>query len=120
MLDALFRPTQPSAQGDSTAAKAEAGRILATGVSGDISQADHDYLVAVVSARTGLANADASKRIDEVIALEKQAVVQAKQTADAARKATSMFSFYTFASMLIGAFIACVAGAIGGRQRDAY
>ena len=39
-------------------------------------------------------------------------------SADAARKTTAKASFYFFFSMLIGAFIASVAGAIGGRQRD--
>ena len=37
---------------------------------------------------------------------------------DAARKASAQASFYLFFSMLIGAFIASTAGAIGGRQRD--
>ena len=43
---------------------------------------------------------------------------KAKQAADAARKASAKASFYLFFSMLIGAFIASTAGAIGGRQRD--
>ena len=44
---------------------------------------------------------------------------KAKQAAEAARKATAKASFYLFFSMLIGAFIASVAGVMGGRQRDA-
>lgn len=136
LLDVLFRPAQQpapagntaggnsaggnSAEGNSAEAKAEAGRILATGATGNISQADHDYLVQLVASRTGLAPADAGKRVDEVIAQEKQAVEKAKQIADTARKSAAEFSIYTAMSMLIGAFIACVAGAIGGRQRDAY
>jgi hypothetical protein len=43
---------------------------------------------------------------------------KAKQAADAARKASASASFYLFVSMLIGAFIASAAGAVGGRQRD--
>jgi hypothetical protein len=120
LLDMLFRPVQPNPQGNTAEAKAEAGRILAAGATGDISQPDHDYLAQLVSSRTGLAPADAGKRVDEVITQEKQAVDRAKQAADAARKAAAGFSIYTAASMLIGAFIACVAGAIGGRQRDAF
>jgi hypothetical protein len=120
LLDMLFRPAQPNPQGNSAEAKAEAGRILATGATGDISQPDHDYLAQLVASRTGLAPADAGKRVDEVIAQEKQVVDKAKQAADAARKAAAGFSIYTAVSMLIGAFIACVAGAIGGRQRDAF
>ena len=74
----------------------------------------------LVASRTGLTPSDAGKRVDDVIAREKQAVEKAKQAADTARKAASAFSIYTAVSMLIGAFIACVAGAIGGRQRDAF
>lgn len=48
------------------------------------------------------------------------AAEQAKQAANVARKAASSFAIYTFFSMLIGAFIAGVAAAIGGRQRDAF
>lgn len=120
MLDTLFRPTTPSPQSSSAELKAEAGRILATAATGDISQPDHDYLVQIVASHTGLSQADAGKRVDEVIGKEKQAVEKAKQAADAARKAAASFAFYTGFSMLVGAFIACVAGALGGRQRDAY
>jgi hypothetical protein len=120
LLDMLFRPAQPNSQGNTAEAKAEAGRILVTGATGGISQPDHDYLAQLVASRTGLAPADAGKRVDEVVAQEKQAVDKAKQATDAARKAAAGFSIYTAVSMLIGAFIACVAGAIGGRQRDAF
>jgi DNA replication protein DnaC len=40
------------------------------------------------------------------------------EVADQTRKATAQGSFFLFFSMLIGAFIASVAGALGGRQRD--
>jgi len=126
LLDTLFRPSQPNPAGNTGPegnigeAKAEAGRILATGATGDITQPDHDYLVQLVVSRTGLAPADAGKRVDEVIAQERRAIDKAKQAADAARKSAAEFSIYTAVSMLIGAFIACVAGAIGGRQRDAF
>jgi hypothetical protein len=120
LLDTLFRPTTPSPQESSAESKAEAGRILATAATGDISQPDHDYLVQMVAARTGLSSADAGKRVDDVIGKEKAAVEKARQAADVARKAASSLALYTGFSMLVGAFIACVAGAIGGRQRDAY
>lgn len=119
LLDALFRPAQSGAQESPADAKAEAGRILATGATGTISQEDHAYLVQLVAARTGLSPADAAKRTDDVVAKEQQAVSKAQQVANAARKAIASFSVYTFFSMLVGAFIACVAAAIGGKQRDA-
>lgn len=120
LLDTLFRPTAPNPQENSTEAKAEAGRILATAATGNVSAADHDYLVQMVASRTGLSADDAGKRVDTVIGDEKQAVAKAKQAAEAARKAAAGFATYTFFSMLVGAFIACVAAAIGGRQRDTY
>ena len=120
LLDSLFRPTTPAPQANAVESKAEAGRILATAATGDISQPDHDYLVQMVTAQTGLSAADAGKRVDDVIGKEKDVVAKAKQAADTARKAASSLALYTGFSMLVGAFIACVAGAIGGRQRDAY
>ena len=74
----------------------------------------------MVAARTGLSADDANKRVSQVIAAEKEAIQKAEQVANAARKAAASFAFYTFFSMLVGAFIACVAGTIGGRQREAY
>jgi len=38
--------------------------------------------------------------------------------ADDARKAAASFALYTGLSMLVGAFIAAVAGKIGGHHRD--
>jgi hypothetical protein len=46
--------------------------------------------------------------------------VKAAQAADAARKAASYLSIFMALSMLVGAFIACAAAALGGQQRDVY
>ncbi len=119
LLDTLFRPGTPNPAQDSTAAKAEAASILATGATGGISQPDHDYLVQMVATRTGLAPDQAAQRVDDVIGKEKAAAEKARQAADAARRVAVDLSLYTFFSMLVGAFISCVAAAIGGRQRDA-
>jgi hypothetical protein len=45
---------------------------------------------------------------------------KALQAADAARKASSAASIFTALSMVIGAFIACVAAALGGQLRDEH
>ena len=74
----------------------------------------------LVSEKTGLAPADAQARVSDVLSREQAAVVKARQVADASRKAASAAAIYTFISLLIGAFIASVAGAIGGRLRDIY
>ena len=119
LVDSLFRPAQPSADAQGPAPVAEASRIIATGLGGGtIDQADRTYLAQLIAARAGIPQADAEKRIDDVVAKAKEAEASAKKAADAARKAASSFAFFTAFSMLIGAFIACAAAALGGRQRD--
>ena len=113
-VDALFRSAQAAPAADLTLAKAEARTILAaSAASGKVAETDKTYLSQLVAARTGIAAADADKRIDAV-------TTRAQSDAEAARKAAAKTAFYTFFSMLVGAFIACVAGAVGGRQRDLY
>jgi len=99
--------------------RAESGRILVTGLaSGDLSSADRTYLAQLVAARTGLSEADAEKRVDDVIGQAKAAAAKAKQVADQARKAAATFALFFFVSLLVGAFIASAAAALGGRERD--
>jgi len=99
----------------------EASTILNEGMTaGGVSSTDQTYLAQLVSEKTGLAPADAQERVTDVLNRENAAIVKAKQVADASRKAASGAAIYTFVSLLIGAFIACVAGAIGGRLRDNY
>jgi len=117
--DVLMRPAQPSMPTHDGTAKVEAGRILAMSAFGAISHDDRSYLVEIVTANTGLGRAEAERRVDDVLVRVNDAREKVKETAEAARKATSGFLLYTFFSMVIGAFIACVAGAIGGKQRDA-
>jgi hypothetical protein len=118
-LDTLFRKDQPDANAAPQDARAEAGRVLTRAISnGTLDPGDRTYLAKLIAARTGISQQDAEKRIDEVIAQMKAAEEKAKQAADAARKASASASFYLFFSMLIGAFIASAAGAVGGRQRD--
>jgi len=131
-VDRLFRadkPAAPAANGASATApnttgqdsSGEAMRILAASVaSGDMPPADRTYLAQLVASRTGVSQADAEKRVDDVIASEKAAEAKAKQAADSARKAASAASFATALSMLIGAFIACCAAAYGGSLRDEH
>jgi len=112
MLDSLFRSANPNPNtGDQAAVRGESARLLLSGVSGNLAPADRTYLAQLVAARTGLSQADAEKRVDD-------AIVQAKQAADTARKAAAGLSLMTALSLMIGAFIAAAAGALGGRHRD--
>ena len=122
-VDALFRPTDPArlsasgAEGDAAAA-AQAARILIGTAAGQISADDKAYLGQLVAARTGLTQPDATARVDAVLAQVQAAKVKAQQAADVARKASATFALLGALSLIIGAFIASVAAALGGRQRD--
>jgi len=120
-IDNLYRTAHPSANASDGDVRAQSTRILLNGMlNGDVPAPDRTYLAQLVSAHTDLSQADAEKRVDEVIAQEKAVEVKARQTADAARKAGAYLSIFTALSMLVGAFIACVAAALGGQQRDEY
>jgi hypothetical protein len=120
-VDMLFRPADPAsataAQNDT--AVAQAGRILVAGAAnGEISPDDRAYLAKLVASRTGLSEPDAKKRVDTVLAGIDDAKNKAKAAADTARKAVATFSLVGALSMVLGAFIASAAAALGGRQRD--
>jgi hypothetical protein len=117
-LDRLFRTAQPNAN-DTAAMRAEAGRIITLSLtSGQTSDDDRSYLVQAIAARAGISPEDAQKRLDAGIAAAKSTADKARETAEEARKASAKLAFYTFFSMLIGAFIASAAGSLGGRLRD--
>lgn len=124
LVDSLFRPADPSklaaANTDSDAAAVgQASRILITSATaGEISADDKTYLSQLVAARTGLSEADAKARVDALVAKVEDAKVKAKQAADTARKGSATFALLGALSLVIGAFIASAAAALGGRQRD--
>ena len=118
-VDSLFRSDRPDPAANPQSANAQAARILASGVTaGDVPATDRTYLAQMVATRTGLSQLDAQKRVDDVIAREKAAVIKVKQAADATRKAASELAIFTSLAMLIGAFVASAAAAYGGSLRD--
>jgi hypothetical protein len=76
-----------------------------------LSATDKTYVAQVVAARTGMSQADAEKRVNDVIA-------EAKTAADNARKGAAKLSFWLTAAMLFGAFAASLAAVEGGSLRD--
>jgi hypothetical protein len=122
-IDTLFRPAQPNANSTNSSAdaRAETTRILARSLtSGDVPAADRAYLAQLVAARTGVSDTDAQKRVDDTIVQVQADETKARQAADAARKASAAASIFTALSMVIGAFIACAAAALGGQLRDLH
>jgi hypothetical protein len=103
----------PAGGSDVQTTRAELGRLLAPALQkgGDLSPADRTYIAKVVSARTGLSQADAEKRVSDTIA-------QAKKAADDARKAAAKLMLWLAASLLAGALAAMLGAVEGGMLRD--
>ncbi|QCJ00853.1 hypothetical protein [Agrobacterium larrymoorei] len=119
--DMLLRPGRVTADArtDSTAAASEVSRILLQGAAaGEVAEPDRAYIASVVSARTGLNEADARNRVDTVLGQIEAAKVKAQESADTARKAAATTALVGAISLLVGAFIASAAAALGGKQRD--
>jgi hypothetical protein len=113
-VDMLFRSSRPDANAPAANASAEATLIFGKALTaGDMPAADRSYLAQLIAARTGLSQEEAQQRLDAVM-------TQARAAADVARQAGAMTSLYFALSMLVGAFVAGVAAAIGGRMRDAH
>jgi hypothetical protein len=101
--------------------RAEVGHIVANAMlTGDLPEEDRTYLAELVAARAGISQAEAQKRVDDFIAGAKEAQTKVKAAADAARKAALQASIYMALSLLVGAFIASVSAALGGRLRDEH
>jgi hypothetical protein len=135
--DALFRPgnaapaaagnaapaapgnAAPAAPANRAEAVAEAGRILAfSAANGSVSDADKTFLAQLVAQNTGLSEADATKRVDEVLANIEAAKQKAADAAETARKTAVLGAFLIAASLLVAAAAAYWAAGLGGRHRD--
>jgi hypothetical protein len=113
-VDTLLRSDAPaSQQGNSNQSRGELDRLLVSSFrnGSDLKPSDREYVSKVVAARTGLSQADADKRVNEV-------VTQAKSDIDATRKATAQLAFWLTASLLMGAFCSSLAATEGGGLRD--
>lgn len=118
-VDRLLRADASTTTATATASSSDAdvrselGRLFTTSLRDgrDVKSDDRTYVGQVVARRTGIAQADAQKRVDDV-------VTQAKADLDAARKATLQLALWLAASLLAGAFAASAAAAEAGGFRD--
>jgi hypothetical protein len=145
-VDSLFRPaagaaattgTQAPAGGAATAPmtlpesrpdadsrmeREEIGRIAQVALDGELSAEDRTYIAQIVARETGVQQAEAEQRVDQMIerakAAKAEAVETAKQAADAARQAGMYTALWAAVAMLAGAFAASLAATWGGRARD--
>jgi hypothetical protein len=106
-------PAPQADRRDASAQRGEITRSLVPGLAkgGNVSDTDRDYLAQVVSARTGLHQAEARQRVDQV-------VTQAKAAVDAARKSAAKLALWLVVSMLAGALSASLAAIEGGSLRN--
>ena len=105
--------TAAPANRNSNQTRAEVLRLWTASVQDNqaLSAGDHTYVTKMFAARTGMSQADAEKRVNDVI-------TEAKTTADNARKGAAKLSFWLTAAMLFGAFAASLAAVEGGSLRD--
>ncbi|HUQ34947.1 MAG TPA: hypothetical protein VM144_01070 [Aestuariivirga sp.] len=95
-----------------TQSNAQIGRILAKNTAArTFDEADKSYVVREISARTGLAEADAQNRLDDTVAA-------LKAQAETARRYAVLFAFLTAASLLVSGVAAWWAATAGGKHRD--
>jgi hypothetical protein len=111
-IERLLRPTGGATDRDTLSARTEIALIFSNAVrSGGLPPADKAYIAQLVTARTGAAEAEAEKRVDDAYA-------QTVQSVDDARRAVAHAMYWTFLALLVGAFCASLAATFGGRERD--
>jgi hypothetical protein len=123
-MDRLFRPSDasaPTAPGG-TDPRVEVAHVIAQAFSGDgnVSDADQTYLAGLVAAKTGVSPDEARKRVNDFIVTATLARDRVKAAAEDARKAAAKTAIFTSLALAIGAFIACLTAALGGKLRDEH
>lgn len=122
--DMLLRADTPPPETDNGAMRAEVGRILMQQPASGPAMAvdDRQYLASLVAKRTGVDQAVAERRVDDVharlVKARSDAETAAKNAAEQARKAGAHSALWMFVALLLGAFIASVVATFGGKQRD--
>jgi hypothetical protein len=113
-LDRLLRSdrTVDASDVNDSTLRAQAARIIfssfgRTGITAD----DRGYLVRAVMMRTGIAQPEAETRVDKALADSKTAISRTRQS-------IVILAFMIGASMMVGAAMAWLAAASGGKHRD--
>lgn len=123
-LDRLLRPADASAPVAQNApdVRPEVTHVIVQTVAsnGTVSDADRSYLASLVAARTGASPQEAQTRVNDFISAANQARDNVKASAEAARKAAAKMAIFTALALVIGAFIACLTAALGGKLRDEH
>ena len=112
-LDHLFRSDRTAVEPVSDPElRAQAARIITAGLGHTgMAHDDRAYLTRLVEARTGLAQPDSERRVDEVVAQANEAIARARHGA-------VILTFMIACSLLLGLAVAWLAAAFGGQHRD--
>lgn len=109
----------PRAQPVGEETRGEVGRILFdAALEGEMSEADRDYLVSIVAARSNLSQEEAEERVDELANQAAEIEAEAREMAETARAIGIVATFLTAASLLISAVGAYFGATLGGKHRD--
>jgi len=112
---------QAAGQGNAGNDRAMVLRIFARDLpKGGLTPEDRTYVAQSVATRSGISQSEAEQRVDQTVAQIKSAEDQARQAAEKVRKATAFGAIVTALAMVVGAFIASVSAALGGKLRDEY
>ncbi len=119
-VDQLLRSDQSTTVGQSGGQsggsddiRSELMRLLSSsfGSGQDVQSVDRTYIAQIVARRTGLNQAEAEKRVNDV-------TTQAKSALDTARSAAAQLAFGVTIALLIGALSASIAAAMAGKRMD--
>jgi hypothetical protein len=113
-LDRLLRSdrTLDSSNANDSTLRDQAARIIFSGLGRTgVTPDDRGYLVRAVMMRTGLAQPEAEIRVDKAFADSKTAISRT-------RRSIVILAFMIGASLMVGAAIAWLAAAAGGKHRD--
>lgn len=118
--DLLLRTDRPEAvaPAETEARRGEVTRILARYPSGDVEAKDRAYLNQLVIRQTGLPEAEATARVDTALGDLRNAVAQARDAAEKARKFALFLGFAIAGALAVAAAAAWWAAVQGGEHRD--
>lgn len=119
-IDSLFRANHPNANMPEGEIRQETMRIMLMDLRNEDVVPARAYLARLIAERTGLSQTDSEKRVSDVLDHLRARQTQIREEEKTAGKTAATLSIFTALSLLIGAFIACVAGALGGIRRDEH
>ena len=121
-VDLLLRPAPgatPAATTQAVDNRQEVSRVFASTIRNrELTARDRDYLVNVVTTRTGLPLPEAEKRVAAAVEEAKNLEIKTREAADKARKTAVLAGFLAAASVLVGLGAAVAGASLGGRHRD--